>query len=455
MIMRALIAAVYSTVTVASSASVSDAANEFLQRVAAQQVPTTQQAPRQQNETPVQQISAKPALRVWTTTFSTETRYFSWHNNFVPAADGSGTPGKGWQVYVPFAVQLTGKPIDTLSLDFTARGGWVKSVQSTSGHSGEVQTITDTVMSGTATYQGMQGMQPFVSINLNLPTGKAALFGDAANARMDPDLVDISTFGEGYNVGPTAGFNFPITSSLLLTTSVGYTWRGHFNQESTSDPSQPFLTSSVDPGDNVTATAAVNYQTGPFSAGLTGTATWETATSVDGTQTLKPGLRYLLALQSGFTWPEKFGTTSLSASVAHSNRNKVLLPGVDGLVIEALNSNSNVYRVGLQHMFPIGDLQVGPTGSVLYRDHNGYNSATLQFVPQKTRWSAGLLAQYAPTPTVTLNARIEGVWTHENENPAADGLKFDDLVGDILFAATVPPISGTAWQTSIGINIRM
>ena len=69
--------------------------------------------------------------------------------------------------------------------------------------------------------------------------------------------------------------------------------------------------------------------------------------------------------------------------------------------LERLNSNSNVYRVGLQHLFPIDQFQIGPVASFLYRDHNGYNSTTLQFVPQKTRWTAGMLAQYAPNATVT------------------------------------------------------
>ena len=136
---------------------------------------------------PVPQISPQPA-QSWTTVFSTETRFFAWHNNFAPP-DGNTV-----------AMQLSGKPADSLNLDFTVRGGWVRAVQSTAGRSGEVQTITDTALSATASYLGVQGMQPFVSLNMNLPTGKSALFGTDANARMDPDFVDISTFGEGFNV---------------------------------------------------------------------------------------------------------------------------------------------------------------------------------------------------------------------------------------------------------------
>ena len=294
-----------------------------------------------------------------------------------------------------------------------------------------------------------------MSLNANLPTGKTVLLGSQANARMDPDFVDISTFGEGLNLGPTAGFNFPITDSLLVTTSVGYTWRGRFTQDSISDPTNPFLTSRVDPGDNLTATAAINYQIGQLAIGFTGAVTWEIPTSVDGTNTLKPGNRFLLALQSSYVWPESIGTTTLNVSLAHYNRNRMLLPEFSFLAIETLNSNSSVYRVGLQHMVPVGNFQIGPIGSVLYRDHNGYNSATLQFVPPKTRWSAGMLAQYTPKESVTINARFEGIWTRENENPALDGGKLDDLAGGVLPAATVPVISGTGWQTSIGINIKL
>ena len=235
---------------------------------------------------------------------------------------------------------------------------------------------------------------------------------------MDPDFVDISTFGEGFNIGPSFGFNFPIASSLLVTTSVGYTWRGQFDQDSNIDPSKPFLTTMVDPGDDLTTTAAVNYQTGPFSAGLTGTITWETPTAVEGTRSFKLGNRYLVALQSSYKWPETFGTTTLSASAVHSGRNAVLIPGLNTLAVETLNSNSNLYRAGLQHMVPVGDLH-----DRTYRQRALSRPQRLQLhhAPiraAKNTLAVGVLAQYAPSPNVTLNARVEGVWIHVNLNPA-------------------------------------
>ncbi len=140
-------------------------------------------------------------------------------------------------------MQLTGKPVNDLSVDFVVRGGWVKAAQTTTGLAGEVATSTDTAVSFNTTYLGWQGLQPFIALSANLPTGKSALFGTSVNARMDPDLVEISTFGEGYNFGPSFGLNVPIAGSLLFTTSVGYTYRGPFNRESAF----PTLPPGVDP----------------------------------------------------------------------------------------------------------------------------------------------------------------------------------------------------------------
>jgi hypothetical protein len=65
-----------------------------------------------------------------------------------------------------------------------------------------------------------------------------------------------------------------------------------------------------------------------------------------------------------------------------------------------------------------------------------------------------LLAQYPLSETATLNARIDGVWTREKENPSVDGDKLDAIAGGLIPASTVPAISGTGLQISLGINIK-
>ena len=173
---------------------------------------------------------------------------------------------------------------------------------------------------------------------------------------------------------------------------------------------------------------------------------------------VKPGRRYLIAGIASYDWSGAHaGTTTLNATAAHSNRNEVLFQCLTGcpttLVIEPFNTNSNVFQAGVQHLFSFDRLAVGPAGRFLLRDNNGYEPTTLQFVPAKQRWSDGLLAQYAPNNTFNFNARVDRIWTHENDAPGlTKGEMFSVLANSTVTAFTVPVISSTGWQFSLGIT---
>jgi hypothetical protein len=341
------------------------------------------------------------------------------------------------------------------------RGGWVWARQSTAGLTGAVATATDTAASGTITYLGLRGLQPFASLELNLPTGLAALTATQVNARMDPDLVDISTFGEGLNIGPTVGVNIPVTEAWLLTMSAGYTRRGAYDMEGPLTPPGDGVAPqsvNIQPGDALTVTAVLGYQAGPLSAKVTGTITKNGTTKENDTPFVKPGQRSLIAGTASYDWPGGHsGTTTVNASAAHSNRNEVLFQCETGcpigLVTEPFNTNSNVFQASVQHLFNLNRFAVGPEGSFLFRDNNGYEPTTLQFVPAKQRWSAGVLAQYAPTNALNFNARLDRIWTHENQTPGLpSGEMFSVLAGSTVTSFTVPVISSTGWLFAVGMT---
>lgn len=405
----------------------------------------------------------------WTQTFASEIRYDSWRSNrpFPANAVKFGptellpSSGSGSELYIPYATQLTGQNNDW-KIELLGRGGWVEARQTTTGLTGYVQTATDTVASATFTYLGMQGLQPFAAVEMNLPTGLASLPANSVAAQMDPDLVDISTFGEGFNIGPTLGFNLPITNSLLLTLSAGYTHRGTFERQSPLTPPTPppatvGVVSKIDPGDVLTGTVSVGYQVGQLTTKLTGTISQQTSTTdVNDIPFLRAGRTYLAAGTWTYAWPgENIGVTTLSASASHSNRNEVMFQCLAScpttLVTEPFNSNSNLYRVGLEHLFPVGQFAYGPTGSFLFRDTNGYVPTTLQFVPAKQRWSAGAQAKYAPSNTLLFTARVERVWIHANEFPALPNhTTFSILADTPVPSFTVPAVTGNGWQFAAG-----
>jgi hypothetical protein len=179
-------------------------------------------------------------------------------------------------------------------------------------------------------------------------------------------------------------------------------------------------------------------------------------TMVNDQPLVRPGRRYLAAGTWAYAWPtENVGLTTLNASMSHANRNDVMFffqGAPNALVTESTNTNSNLYRVGIDHLVPLGQAALGPTASFLYRDHNGYDPTTLQFVPAKQRWAVGGLARYAASNNWTLSARVERVWTRENENPAPGDEKLSVLAGGNVLAFSVPVVSSTGWQFALGLT---
>lgn len=402
--------------------------------------------------------AAEPAdvvRNAWNITAASEVRYYTWTGD-RGTPNTVNAPGKGSQIYIPFAVQLTGKPTDDFKVEILGRGGWVHSHQDTAGLSGTVNTFIDTVASATVTYLGINGIQPFAAVSINAPTGRSALFGSAANARMDPDLVEIGSFGEGWNIGPTAGFNVPITQTLMFTGSVGYTWRDSYGRERSTSQVDPTMQTptNVNPGDVVTGVAALGYQGTDWAWSIAGTVSEESKTTENGTDLYRAGRRYVATASVTRIWPDQWGQTTVTGAFAHSNRNDVLLFGVSPLAKELFNTNADVYRIGAQHLIPVGDrFAFGPTGSYLYRNHNSYDAASLQFVPAKERWSAGGQARYAATDHVTLSLRAEYIRTHEHDRPEATTSALLPPPGLIVPQEALPPISSHGWMVSGGANV--
>ncbi len=389
--------------------------------------------------------------QLWNISYNTEVRYFSWQNtrgfptNAVPL---SGT-GHGTQIYTPMSLSLIGNPNPNWKLEFVLLGGFVSSSQSTSGERGSVDTPVDSQFSGTVTYNGFTGFQPFAAILINAPTGKSALYGNSRFARMDGDLVDQGTYGEGWNFGPTAGVNIPLSQTLIFTLSGGYTRRNAFDKEAlnlitglTTD------TISVKNGDEATVTAALGYSKGPLSLQGSGSYSWDGISQSGQFGMLdygkyRVGPRTTISGSASYAFDQVWSIYS-NGSWSHTEKNEIPDPSGLALIQEGFNSNSNLYQVhaGLNYRFANG-FTLGPTAGYLYRDHDGYDAATFSFVPAKTRWAAGGSANYNVANKININGRVERVWIRESENP-----------GPPAFAPLVPFMSGDAWVVAGGATVN-
>ena len=259
-----------------------------------------------------------------------------------------------------------------------------------------------------------------MSLNFNVPTGTSELTDGAQNARMDPDLVGLSTFGEGFNAGVTGGIRVALSDSVLAGFGVGYTNRGPYDRDMAGSSTLGGIGNGVtlahlDPGDVVTVNASLAFQLGNFNIQSSGSMSSETQTDSNGTPFYKTGNGYIVESSAVYTWGIDW-ITKLSGMWAHTNKNKVLVDAPI-LIVEAFNSNNNLYNVTLEHRFKIDRFSFGPTGGYLFRDHNAWVSSANQFVPQKTRWSAGGVFEFSVTEQISLRTRAERVWVSEGDFP--------------------------------------
>ncbi len=380
-------------------------------------------------------VQAQPAAPTWSTTFNTDVRYSGWTNTLG---------GSGSQMYAPLGVQLSGRPNPDWKFNFLLRGGAIWSRQSTPTASSTVSTPTDTNFTPTATYLGWNGITPFVSVSFNLPTAKKASAPNTtqSNNKTDPDIVPTPAFGEGFNVGPTIGANINISESFVLGLGAGYTYRGPFDQAGTTTLSR------FNPGDVYTLNSTLAYSGDLLSVQGSLAYSWETTTTQDGVALYRAGGRIIAGLKAAYTWNDNWGT-KVGVNYSHFEKNYVPATGVPDLVREAFNSNSDVTKLSLEVPYTGSNYTVGPTVGFLYRNRNGYDPTTFQFLAAKTSWNAGVGGSIAVSKQLTLNLSLQHIWVSEGGSPTKI-----DATNAVVPNSAVPESSTNAWVASIGGSVR-
>jgi len=379
----------------------------------------------------------------WTTTFNTETRYFTFKSSNSSPANSTLSGGNGTQVYVPFALQSAGRPADDVGLEFLLRSAYVYSRQTTTAATGTFSGTTDTTLSSTMSYYGWNGIQPFVSLNVSIPTGTSNASGNQQNAKSDSDIVRLPAFGEGWNLGPTIGANIPIDAMLMASVAVGYTNRGQFAREADAAGA----TNRLDPGDVTTFTGTLSWRGERLSLKGSVAYSLESVTTLDRTDFYKSGNRIILTGAAGYAWDANW-SSRVQVNFSHFDKNKVLLPGATDIAVETFNSNSNVINIAFDTIYSVGAFSIGPTAGYVHRDRNGYDPTTFQFLPAKTSWSAGVAGAYTVTPTSRIAFSAARIWVNEAASP-------DKIADGVLVPSSAIPAAITdAWQATISGTIR-
>ena len=376
-----------------------------------------------------------------------EARFSSWRgtrgsNIFDPA------PGKGSQFYSPFTVGFDQQVPDSYRAQVRAKSGYVHSSHRTPGQEASIDTMVDTQVTVTVTNLANESYRTFVGVALNLPTGETFLPNNKRLTRMDPDLVDVGSYGAGINVNPTVGLVFALTENTGVSVSAGYSWQGSFTREALNPASIPpcpvavvicpavtprfDLSTTIDPGDVFTANLNTSSIYENLAIKNSVAFMSETTLKQDGIPVGRKGLR--LAANSAFTYRfDPRWTIVLNGSWSFAGKDKVarsyitvphdpvvppVTPPVTTETIEPLlrepkNSNSHVVIGSVEPIYALTErMNVAANYSVLWRSKNSYDFIEDRFVPAKLKQSVGGSLTYLVTPMSSVSLRGSHFWVH-------------------------------------------
>ena len=404
---------------------------------------SAQAEPSARTARPCAQACDAEAVPTWSTSYTHQVDVYAWTGPKITPGSTDPTPGGGSQVYTSFGLQSTGTPVENFKFELSARGGYVWSRQSTENLAGEVETFVDTTAAVTATYLGFGGVQPFLSLSGNIPTGQSVLRGRSVNARMDSDLVGVGSFGAGWNIGPTLGVNIPVTPEIMVALGVGATFRAPYEQEGPIDSfTSQQGTRMQRPSDAYTLNGSLGYSSGPIFAQVSGSWATETDSYVENTPVYRAGNQWSAIANVSYSWTPTISTTVVG-SWSFSEVNFSYDPNSLRLVQDPFNSNSHSYRVRIDQSFGFGDWTVAPFVNWLLRDQNAWDRLSFQFLPARTKWGVGTSVRYKLTEKVSLTSTFERVWVDDFENPAK-------VVNENPIAA-VPALHYDGWAATLAL----
>jgi hypothetical protein len=390
------------------------------------------------------------------TSVSTDFSYSSWEgtrgsNTFAPER------GKGSQLYTPVSGSLVTEWADRLKWESAIKGGFVHSRHATIGQQATFNGAVDTQVTNTVTWLSSAMIRPFISLSLNLPTGDAYLPGRQRFARMDQDLVDLGSYGEGFNYNPVAGFTIALSPNIVVTPSVGYAVTGKYVREGINFTTGLYDThKAIDPGDVFTATLNSTLKQGALTVELATTFATETATQTNGVASRQRGNSYTSNATVQYE-----ASTDLSLQLVGSwsfvERDKV--PAVAALAKEPRNSNSNVLVGTFQPTYKLdARTRVFVLYSILYRDQNFYDIFAEQFVPSKTKQSVGAGMSYALTDKIDFNLKGSHFWSHESDGAKlitqSEVVEIPPSVTDTFGASAPPALAYTGWNVTATIGAK-
>ncbi len=216
---------------------------------------------------------------------------------------------KGRQFFIPMSLEARYRDLSVRLLTAEA----YTHIDPVGSPSRSLTHLLDTKLNFSYEILGKLPVDILIGLDFNLPTGKTDLKERDRLLLMDPDIVSITNFGEGFNINPTLSVAKE-WGNWVVGIGVGYIWRGEYDLrnkifEWTHDMgpsvgSESFYTKEFNPGDIFNATFEVRYDFTPnWNSRFFGGYTWFGKDRVDSFKFYQEGEVLLLGL--GFYYKQK------------------------------------------------------------------------------------------------------------------------------------------------------
>jgi hypothetical protein len=299
-----------------------------------------------------------------------------------------GSDDDGWQMVAPLDVTYTFDIGAKGRLDFSGRTAYVMSHNNSPLAEGSVETLTDTVIGATVSTDWMPNLQPFMTLDVNLPTGLATLHGSQKSAVMDPDLTYLVRFGEGLNLNLSVGVTWLIPDSKWsLTGAIGRNWRGSYVADGDLDE-------RFDPGDQLTALLRFQYLSDDMYGAVSVQYFDEETSTLERVPYFNPGNQIEINVEGTYVI-DKVQSVSASFFYTTSGKNEYLDFFTNELIKENISGNGDYYFGQLAYS-RILTPEIGATIAATYgvRTENDYVAADDLFIPARSYWDVRLSADY-------------------------------------------------------------
>ena len=269
--------------------------------------------------------------------------------------------------------------------------------------------LLDTKINSSYAITGKLPVEILIGLDFNLPTGKTNLSKKELTLIMDPDLISINNFGEGFNINPTITIAKE-WGRWVAGIGFGYLWRGEY------DFSSDINITDYDPGDIFNINAEIRYYfSSNMYARLFGSHAWYGKDKVRGTDFYQEGDFSLLGLGVYYNQMKKKWDAGLTLQAILRDKSKFQdTPGI--LVTEPNNIHGDEWIGDLFVRYFVNDKTALKTfvQGRLYTE-NDYPSNSPRFIGQREKFSLGLGVSRILSPNIEAELDVKGFVKHDDE----------------------------------------